>query len=473
MLLVIETITWKPHVETAMEVALERHAAGEEVVYCNLRAGLPACEDDSASHALIDLPETRLRRAAALLREQGIRVERPAWSPQERTQARATAAAMMRSVSSDEELKTLRYGDFADIGWGVLSSVVSVTRNSTVGVRSHRRLLRRYLESSILVYDRVRALIEEYRPTQVLFFNGRFATTRAVMRAAESTGTPWLIHERGGDRNRYALSDCLPHDMARIQDKILAGWREDQAADGRAFFQSRRNRVETTWHSFTREQQVGRLPAEMAGEGEWVAFFTSSEDEMQSIGDFNANIHYPTQMDAIEAVAEAVRQMPGVRMCVRVHPHTSIKSRADREKWARLRLPGVVVIGPGDPVDTYALIDRARVVCTYGSTVGVEATYWGRPSLLFGHSFYERLGVCEIATGPEQVLNFLRSPHTFPVERTLPYGAYWERLGQPYRFYRADNLHRGSILGVYLDDSTPVRVAKRLMRPAKRLFGRG
>jgi CDP-glycerol glycerophosphotransferase (TagB/SpsB family) len=160
-----------------------------------------------------------------------------------------------------------------------------------------------------------------------------------------------------------------------------------------------------------------------------------------------------------------------MRFCVRIHPHVAKKSRADRAQWTNLDLPGVLVIGPDDATDSYALIDRSRIVCTYGSTVGIEATYWNRPSLLFSASYFDQLGVCEIATSAEQIREFLRNPVVFPRDRTLPYGAFWTMLGEPYRYYQANGLHRGSICGVYLDDSLAVRLARKLLRLVSRLFG--
>jgi hypothetical protein len=473
MLLIFETITWKPHLETAMEVALQRHDAGEAVVYVNLRDGLPACEDESRLHQVIDLPRTRMLRASEVLREQGIQWLSPGYSAEARAGAALEAARMMDGCKDNADLKRLQLREFHDLGWGVLSSSVSFTRNSLVDVHNHRALLQRYCAASILVFEKACELIDQFRPDRVLLFNGRFATTRAVMRAAEARGVPWQIHERGADKDRFWLTDCLPHDMQRIQEKMLAQWRPEHSEAGHSFFLGRRERVERAWHSFTKAQQYGRLPPEVSAEGDWVAFFTTSEDEMLSIGDRNENRIFPTQMQAIEAAAAAVRELPGTRLCVRIHPHTSLKSRADREKWARLQIPGVLVIQPDDPTDTYALIERAKAVCTYGSTVGVEATYWGTPSLLFARSHYDQLGVCDIATDAAQITRFLREPRLHPREPCLAYGAFWALLGEPYRYYRADSLHRGRICGVYLDDSRSVRTAKRLLGPASRLFGWG
>jgi hypothetical protein len=468
MLLVVETITWKPHIETAMEIALRWREDGGEVLYCNLRRGLPACEDASPVHRALDLPEIRVRRATAILEEHGVRCARPEYSRETLAAAATHARRMLAGCRDEADLKALHYGDYHDIGWGVLSSVVSVTRDSTVTVASHRALLQRYLEAAILVYDATCALLDEHRPEQLLFFNGRFATTRAALRAAQSRGTPWRIHERGGDRDRYWLSDAMPHDMPRQQEKMLAQWDGSKAEAGRDFFEARRARIEREWHSFTKEQDHGRLPPELA-EGEWVSFFTSSEDEMLAIGDSLSSERFPTQLDAIRVLAEACAA-EGLRLCVRVHPHTRDKSRAEREKWQKLEVPGVLVIGPADRTDSYALIDRSKVVTTYASTVGIEATYWGKPSLLFAPSYYDRLGVSEQALDLEQIRAFLREPKVFPQERTLPYGAFWKELGEPYRYYRADGLHRGSICGVYLDDVLPMRAARALMGGGKRLL---
>jgi len=461
MLLVLETITWKPHVETAMEIALRRRDDGGQVLYCNMRRGLPVCEDHSRLHALVHLPETRIRRAAELLQREGIAFRRAEYPAAERAAAGAEATRLLAGCRNIEDVRKLAYKDFHDLGWSVISSVVSVARDARLELGGHRAQLRDYCHAAIMVYERTRALLQEVQPSEVLIFNGRFATTRAALRATQSLRVPWKIHERGGDKGRFWLTDFPPHDLERIQQRALDDWHEGLAEAGHDFFQARRARVERDWHSFTEKQTRGRLPAEMA-EGEWVSFFSSSEDEIVAIGDELSNRDFPTQRLAVAALAAAVARVPGLRLCVRAHPHLAQKAARERRSWHEFRLPGVLVLGPEDPTDSYALMERSRVVASYGSTVGVEATYWGRPSLLFARAYYDRMGVATPAGWPGQIEAFLRDPVTLPQASALPYGAFWSRLGEPYKYYEADGLHRGSILGTYLDDSGPVRIAKKL-----------
>lgn len=468
MMLIIETITWKPHIETAMEIALRARDAGEPVVYCNLRAGLPICEDRMRSHVILDLPEIRIGRARAILEAQGIRYLRPAHTRAERHAALARAQELIAGCGDLDTVKRLQYQTFGDLGWSVISSATSMTRDSHVTPITHRRLFVQLCAAAILVFEKTKALIDELAPSEVMLFNGRFATTRGVIQAAQARAVPWRMHERGGDIHRYWIADCMPQDQDRLQELIRNEWRDEHSVDGHAFYRSNRQRVERTWHSFTAMQEFGRIPAPMEEPGDWISFFTSSEDEMFAIGEQFQGARYPNQMDALRAVAAAVDSLPGMRLCIRVHPHVSQKSAADQRKWANLRIPGALVIGPGDSCDSYALIDRSRVVCTFGSTVGVEATYWRRPSLSFNRSFYDRLNVCEQATDHAQIRHFLEHPVVFPIEGALQYGAYWERLGERYTYYQPDHFHRGRICGVYLDDKLSVRLVRRSMGATRR-----
>jgi hypothetical protein len=471
MLLVLETLTWKPHIETAMDVALQRRDQGEQVSYWSLREGLPACEDDSPIHRVFNLPRLRTRRAGQILEAGGVRFDVSRYPLQARRRALALAEEMLAGLKDVEATKSIRYGDYHDLGWGVLSSVVSVTRNSSLELRGQRQLFKRYCAAGILVYDEALRLIDELRPDEILLFNGRFATTRAVLRAAQARGVPWRIHERGANKHRYWQADCLPHDMVAMQERMLRSWRPGQEESGHRFFRLRRARAEQAWHSFSAQQVEGLLPKAMRGGGEWATFFTSAEDEMFAIGDSFRNDRYPTQVGAIEAAARAVSRIPGMRLCVRVHPHVAQKSVADRRKWRELHIPGVLLVGPREPMDSYSLLDRSKVTLSYGSTIGIEATYWGKPSLLFSPAYYDRLGVCEMAQDDAQVESFLRDPVVFPQAATLPYGSFWDELGEPYVNYRADDLHTGAIRGVYLDDAGIVGLARRFAAPAKRLLG--
>jgi hypothetical protein len=460
-LLVVDTNSWRLHHATSMEIALAARERGSKVRYVNLRERLPAVEDATWLPRALDLSTMRIRRARRLLRAQGIELGEPAADPQELPRARLAARRMLEGCADTAALTRLAHGSFADIGWGVLSSVVEVTRNPFASLRAYRALFEDFLTSALLVHELSRRAIEDFAPDAVVLFNGRFASTRPILAAARAAGVRALIHERGCDKDHYWLATEPIHDPDYVQRCIREFWRPELAAAGEEFFRGRRDRVERAWRSFTRDQVAGRIPAPMQA-GRWVAFFTTSEDEYVAIGDQYANPAFPAQIDAVRAVA-GIAQRAGARLCVRVHPNISSKGREQIDFWRRLEIPGGIVVGAEERYDSYAILDRAEVVCSYGSTVGIEATYWGKPSLLLGRSIYDRLGAAFNAGGAAEIASFLEKPTVFPRDGALMYGAFFARFGTRYRHYQADDLFIGRILGTYLDP-LPVRLLRAAAR---------
>jgi Capsule polysaccharide biosynthesis protein len=461
--LIVDTISWRVHLATSMEIALLARERGAGVRYLNLRSLLPAVEDRTWLPRMLDLSTVRIGRAERLLRAKGIEVAQPAPAPEMLARARRSATEMLRGCGDTAAVCALTHEGFAEIGWGVLSSVVDMTRNPFVSLNTHARLFEQFLQSALLTYELVRAAIRQFGPETVVLFNGRYATTRAVFAAARAEGARALIHDRGRDKDHYWLATEPILDPDYIQRCIVEFWRTDLAPAGEQFFHERRARVEKLWRSYTKRQTVGRIPAAMRDAARWVVFFTSSDDEYVAVGDKYLNRAFPDQIDAVRAVEKALSAFPGHRLCVRIHPNVATKSREQIAFWRKLEVPGGIVVAAEEDFDSYAILERADVVCSYGSTVGIEATYWGKPSLLTGRSIYDRLGATFNATGIEQIRDFVAQPIVFPQLGALMYGAFFARYGTRYRHYQADDLFMGRIFGAYLDP-WPVRLLRAAAR---------
>lgn len=462
-LLVVDTNSWRLHHVTSMEIALAARERGARVWYVNLRERLPAVEDATWLPRAVDLSTLRIRRARRLLSAHGVELAEPAAHRDDLPRARLAARRLLQDCPDTAALTRLAYERFPDVGWAVLSSVVEVTKNPFASLQANRKLFEEFLASALLVYELTLRAIRDFAPDAVALFNGRFASTRPVFAAARAAGVRTLIHERGCDKDHYWVASEPIHDPDYVQRCIREFWRPELAAAGEDFFAGRRQRVERSWHSFTKGQEAGRLPPAMRDDGKWVAFFTSSEDEYVAIGDQYANRAFPAQIDALRAVAAVAAEQPRRRLCVRVHPNLASKSAQQIAFWREVDIPGALIVGPEEKFDSYAILDRADVVCSYGSTVGIEATYWGKPSLLLGRSIYDRLGATFNAESVQDIRSFLADPTVFPRLGALMYGAFFARFGTRYRHYQADDLFVGRILGAYLDP-LPVRLLRGLAR---------
>ena len=80
---------------------------------------------------------------------------------------------------------------------GIRSSLVSLTRDTSVDPQDYRDYVVALGRDAVLLYRLTRELIRRERFEIVAFFNGRFAPVRAIRRACEELGIRYFVHERG------------------------------------------------------------------------------------------------------------------------------------------------------------------------------------------------------------------------------------------------------------------------------------
>lgn len=394
----------------------------------------------------------------------------PAWLP-ERTASRLVAHPNLEFVpriplrlaplpfavpDSLAELMSLHDGSF-DVGMAVASSLISQTRNSSVRPLDHPRRVRRMLQGARAVYDFVTKALAQERPDLVYVYNGRYAYERAVVRACQALKIPHLTYEIASTPERFYLRPHSIHDRVRVQEEMRSNWiavrdRPDATDAASRWFGERRDGQPRDWPSFTSLQTRSRLPARPA-DARLIAYFSSSDDEFVAIGDAYRWEGWANQFDAVRDLIEIVASLPGAHLVVRLHPHLIHKHPSERARWMTLEgaSPSVTVIAPESDVDTYALVDAAAVVVTGGSTVGVEAVFWGRPSILLGPADYDELGVVHRPHDAAALRRLLLEPALgMDRDAALAYGYHRATFGEPYIVYRPASFVRGSFLGADL-----------------------
>jgi hypothetical protein len=113
--------------------------------------------------------------------------------------------------------------------------------------------------------------------------------------------------------------------------------------------------------------------------------------------------------------------------------------------------------------------------------VGIEAVFWGRPSITLGPSYYSELGVT-LHPRSNAELKAMLSSNKLPVdrERTIPYGYYMATFGRKFQHYVPETLFKGKFMGVDLHGVTEKRlqwlrlkqIATKPMRALSKLSGK-
>jgi hypothetical protein len=450
------------HFATDLEIAQRHLEAGDHVTVAVCNADLLTCETN---------PEHDLGRCLRCVGHRFDGVSRLEPRPDVIPFLRLSAAdrAELRNINVDrmtlDGLRDVRCENF-DVGWSVRSSLISALGTTEIVFDDYRSRVQAALRSALAVYRSMQKLLVELKIDRVYAFNGRFATMRAVLRAAQGQGVDCYIHERGATFERYALfENHLPHEIDYYQGLIKAAWDsgdpELREQVGAAFYADRITGSLAGWVSFSVQQESGRLPDGWRDNGNNVAVFTSSTDDIDALDDVMAGGPYADQYVAMERIWASTAPNSGTHFYVRIHPRTQTLPEPQARRLMTLKLPHVTVIPAGSPVSTYTLMRRASRVLSFGSTTGIEAVHWGVPSILGMRAFFDRLGSTYNPRTHDEMMQYIARPDLPPNDRlgALMYG-YWQKtVGLPYRFFRPLGLFGGTFKGLPVRPHIALRTA--------------
>lgn len=381
----------------------------------------------------------------------------------------------VRTRFSDlDDLRSYRFLSF-DLGMAVLSSIISLTRDPSPCLNREADRVKHLCISSASIYLSVRRLLRQEHFDRVYAYNGRFAPMRAVLRACRDRGVDCFLHDRGSSIDRYALfENSLPHDIPQQEERIRKAWHEARGNPNRdriakSFFEDRAGGISHNWISFVRNQDEGRLPSAWNPSNRKVVLFTSSEDEFVAIGDQWLNPLYESQTAGIVKIAESLRNSKAVDCFIRLHPNLRGLSNRSISEVNDIEGDNIHLVPPESPISSYAMLFAADVVLTFGSSMGIEATYWKKPSILAGPSFYRSLGSTHNPASHEELIELLENPLE-PADDlgALMYGYYFATFGEQFVHFRPESLIGGEFHGNRVG---PGRLGYRLILALRSPFG--
>lgn len=289
-----------------------------------------------------------------------------------------------------------------------------------------QKLACRYREHSSFVHAAMRELISKRYVDRLEFFNGRIVPTRGALLAAHQEDCNFgVIEVSGRDRHLTVAENNSVHDIVFKQDE-LRQFLERPSLDRRvgvAFFESRRKGEETNDKSFTSRQKLGQLQRRSRP---LLVIFTSSADELKVSG---SQWFTQASQDPVSFIVDLSKRIQqNFDIVVRMHPNQAgDKTGASKAMIKTLAtIPYIDLIPPSSSVSSYELLDASQAVLTFGSTIGLEATYWGKPSILAGRALWDCLDIAYKADTAEEVQRLLTSnPRVRSRHDSLCVGAYY------------------------------------------------
>jgi hypothetical protein len=359
--------------------------------------------------------------------------------------------ALKVEFSSIEELGSYRIEHF-DIGLAVLSSIISLARDPNPDLEHCSEVVKSLLISSFAIYRSIQNHIDQLGVDKAYVFNGRLANVRAAVRAYQSRNIPYCTHERVYNIHHYGnYENAVPHDLTYVEQQIRKLWAEACANShreeiGAQFFLEQRGQViHQGRNPFINNQKVGRLPENWDPSKMNVAIFNSSEDERAAVGDAWNPPFYKSQLTGLQMIMRSLSaRRHNLHLYLRVHPNLRTVENAWLRSLLSLKSDCFTVIPPEASVSSYAMLDQADKVLTFGSTAGIEAVYWGKPSILAGQSFYRNLGGTYNPQSHEELMELLFADlPAKKIEPALMYGYFKKTFGVPFRLFKASDVYLG------------------------------
>jgi hypothetical protein len=366
-----------------------------------------------------------------------------------------------RLPSEFENLDALLAFELDGISFGaaVASSVVSKTKEHKLDTARYRQEIYNSLKSSYLVYKLAQEALERFQPNRVYFFNGRLAECRPFLQVCETRKITYFCIERAGDFGRYTLfENTMAIDLAYIKNEIRRLWDQSQESEeqkrkiGAFWFEAKRQGILTGDKYYGQVQQKNLLPEGFDGKRRNIVIFTTSEYEFAGMAEWR-NPLYQDQNDGILRIANALQdeRHTDCYLWVRVHPNLINRQCTQLNELKTIQAMNLTrfrIIWPDSPVNSYELMEQSTVTLTFGSTLGVEATYWKKPSILAGRGVYEDLECSYRPRNQEELIQMLSGDlPAKPQENAIRYGYRMMRNGMPYHYFKQTGYYKGEFNG--------------------------
>ncbi len=352
-----------------------------------------------------------------------------------------------------DELMDYRF-EGVNIGRGVASSILSYYKDHVVNSEKYGDLINLELKKAVNVYLNFKKIIKQERPDKVVFFNGRFSEVMPLFDYCKVHSIDFSVIEAGAKDNYELYHNCFPHSIEFRTKSTIELWesnpnKAERDKIGHEWFRKKRFGDESFEKSFTKHQKTGELPPNFDSEKHNILIMNSSEDEMKVIGEWKTNL-YNNQNEALLKVLENFKDSSNIHFFLRAHPNLDVEGNIQMKEVYEMNFSNFTVIKPHEKIDTYALIDSCDKVITFGSTSGIEATYWGKPSILIGKSFYYLLPdtVYKPKSYPE-IFNLVAQEDLVPLSQDacLPYGYYYSKVGIESSDFKYNGLNNSTFKG--------------------------
>jgi hypothetical protein len=355
------------------------------------------------------------------------------------------------------------------------AELISVLRDSAPCIKHNKKLLNNYERVYIDTFNAISSKVSVNLYDKVYIYNGRNLQERATWDACIKAGVRINFFESFNENwtNRYFIFEQPTH-FPPYRSKIMLDYSKKEREKDSSYYHYVANKWFTdrqigVSQKFTKlqnnfEVNIFRKP--------YIVFFHSSQDELDMIG--LVSDYWKNQFNSLNLLIEILQKNPNFKLVLRIHPHLLHKSKREILYWDKIgkeleqKYLWFDYIPARSNVNSYELIRNAEAVISCASTIGVEAAYLKKKSILLGQAFHEYMGVTQNPKDVEELTKILFSESgpdeiTQRFDASLAYG-YFSEMGGNYFKHVSYSLKFGRRVYKYSDFLISSGIILRLIR---------
>jgi len=455
-----------PHSETDLELIISEIEKGNDIYYLFCNKELKTCDTNISSdkkicNACIRVRKEALRMVSSYTKKKCniiplnkyiIALKKMNYNPY-----------LNINFNNVEDLKKINYHSF-NVGYGIASSL-AIELDEASSIDEYREKIGTLYYETIKFYECIKLIIKDYSISTGYVFNGRFCFSRAFTQAFIDEKVTFFTHERGSTNQKYEIfGNVFPHNIINYTNRVNNWWNKNEdlfikkiIAD--LFFIKKFLGEDTDYKSFTKEQDIFQLPSELNNYKKVVTIYTSSNFEFDYVSNEYTYKFYSSQIDGIIQIVNSLKNEKDIGIFLREHPNQKFGKSNFRQQLRQLNFSNFHYIPAESAVSSYKLLLKSNVVITFNSTMGIEATYWGIPSILCSNAIYENFNIVYKPSTHDEVINLIKS-NLEPISKddVYKYGYYHSTFGIKFKYYEPINLAYGKFLGKYIKCSRRIKL---------------
>jgi len=418
---------WIAHHAEALELSLERAAAGETVYFLSCDGALHSCPANPTHNPGVCYKCVRQTRYSIhkILPNQCINIYLDSLSD-----LKIRKQLDKCRFDTLEQLSAYKYQDLP-VGELVASQLVDELRDVFFPLHALQKRVKSDIEMAISLYNQGTKILQMYSINRVFVWNGRRPSDGPLLYAARDLGLEYYSYISGVKKGTYYFVPALKiHDIDAqklLVDRSSNNCNKDCRATIKIAaneFYRRQRRGSLQYLGYESFHQSHQKSFEASSDGRPIlSIFTSSYWEYFAMPDYLSPI-YKNHYDGLKQIVQDLDLSDKWSVYVRWHPNLINCGPYERRfideviastsEAARHYLPE-------DLVNSYDIVMASDVVLTFGSTIGIEAAYYGKPSILLGRAIYEDLGSCYVPTTHDELMELLSTSELRPKDKIGSY----------------------------------------------------